>query len=190
MRMTKLYVHDDRLGPYARAYLQPFSKSDLGLEGLSFELEWPDGKTERWLLDTAIAPVYSKLRLPVRSLLTLAEFVGGGIERMVGPEQANRLTVDFRYERAGEYLSNLSGRVLDPSLAARQIRTLALSRWCAVARWYVDEEELLELVYDTTDVVRSVEVQNRDLLRAVVCLSRRFVSDVTKLSRAFDVPVL
>ena len=84
--MTKLYVHDDRLGPYARAYIEPFAHHDLG-EGLIFEIEW-EGNTQRWILDTAIAPVYPKLRLPVRSLVTLAEFVGAAIEDVVGAARA------------------------------------------------------------------------------------------------------
>lgn len=71
-RLTKLYVHDDRLGPYARALIEPFSRRNedggLDFEGLSFEIEFDGSGAERWIIDTAIAPVYPKLRLPVASL--------------------------------------------------------------------------------------------------------------------------
>lgn len=184
--MTKLYVHDDRLGPYARAFIGPFAHKDVG-EGLIFEIEWA-GQSQSWILDTAIAPVYPKLRLHVRSLVTLAEFVGDAVENVVGGAAARSLRVDFRYERAGEYLSRLAGRIRDPARAAAFVRRVALSRWCAVMRWYVGSDELLELVYDSTDVVRRSAVQNCELLRAVVCLAPSFDAEVGTMAKAFAVP--
>jgi len=183
--MTKLYVHDDRLGPYAVAYIEPFAHPELG-EGLVFEIEW-EGRTQRWVLDTAIAPVYPKLRLSVRSLVALAEFVGGAVEDVVGADRAPRLRVDFRYERAGEYLSRLSGRVRDPHAATDFLRRVALSRWCAIMRWGIGPDDFVEFVYETTDVVRRAAVQNRELLRAVVCLSPAFQQEVSILAEAFNV---
>jgi hypothetical protein len=186
-RMMKLYVHDDRLGPYARAFIEPFSHRAVG-EGLRFEIEFEDKGSEQWLLDTAIAPVYPKLRLPVRSLVSLAELVGAAVEEMVGARRAGLLRVDFRYERAGEYLSHLSGRVGSRASAAGFVRRVALSRWCAIMRWYLGDDELLELVYDTTDIVRQVVIQNRELLRAIVCLSPRLRARVARLAAALAVP--
>jgi hypothetical protein len=183
--MTKLYVHDDRLGPYARANIEPFAHPELG-EGLVFEIEW-EGRTQRWVLDTAIAAVYPKLRLTVRSLVTLAELVGAAVEDVVGADSALRLRVDFRYERAGDYLARLSGRVRDPRTGADFVRRVALSRWCAIMRWWLGPSELVEFVYDTTDVVRRAAIQNRELLRAVVCLSPTFDREAAMLAEAFDV---
>jgi hypothetical protein len=131
-RLTKLYVHDDRLGPYARAMIEPYSyrnkKKKVSFEGLSFEIEFDGVGAERWLIDTAIAPVYPKLRLPVASLISLAEFRAKLVEDMVGPKKALALRVDFRYERAGDYLTKLAGRVPDP----KRNRPVG-SRGCALA---------------------------------------------------------
>ena len=160
----------------------------VGRSGYSLEIAWDDqGQVERWVLDSGIAPVYPKLRLSVRSLLTLAELVSGTMESMAGPDRAASLRVDFRYERAGEYLSRLSGRVRDPSSAVQFCRRVVLSRWCAVMRWKLGDEGIVEFVYDTTDVVRKAAMQNRELLRAVVCLSEAFRTDVTTIATAFDV---
>jgi hypothetical protein len=190
-RLTKLYVHDDRLGPYARAMIEPYSyrnkKKKVSFEGLSFEIEFDGIGAERWLIDTAIAPVYPKLRLPVASLISLAEFKAKIVEDMVGPKKALALRVDFRYERAGDYLTKLAGRVPDPKRAALFVREVALSRWCAIVRWYLADNEIVEFVYDTTDVVRDVRVQARELLRGVVCLNRRYARSVATIGTALRV---
>jgi hypothetical protein len=191
-RLAKLYVHDDRLGPYARATIEPFfyhnKRDKIEFEGLAFEIGLEGGEAERWIIDTAIAPVYPKLRLPVASLIALAEFKAGVVEAMVGPKKAAALRVDFRYERAGEYLTRLAGRVAFPSRSVEFVRTVALSRWCAVVRWYLVEEELVEFVYDTTDVVRDVRVQSRELLRGVVCLSGSYGPSVATIGSVLQVP--
>jgi hypothetical protein len=191
-RLTKLYVHDDRLGPYARAFVEPFSHRNEGegldFEGLAFEIEFDGSGAERWIIDAAIAPVYPKLRLPVASLIALAEFMASLVETMVGEKKAPLLRVDFRYERAGDYLTRLAGRVALPTAAARFVREVALSRWCALVRWYIGDEELVEFVYDTTDVVRDVRVQARELLRGVVCLSEPYGASVSTIGSALRVP--
>jgi hypothetical protein len=190
-RLTKLYVHDDRLGPYARALIEPYSyrnkRKKVSFEGLSFEIEFEGAGSERWLIDTAIAPVYPKLRLPVASLISLAEFKAKIVEDMVGPQKALSLRVDFRYERAGGYLTRLAGRVPDAKRAAQFVREVALSRWCALVRWYLGEDELVEFIYDTTDVVRDVRVQARELLCGVVCLHKRYARSVATVGTALGV---
>jgi hypothetical protein len=190
-RMTKLYVHDDQLGPYARAFIEPFALNDPStevlLEGLTITVEW-NGVTEQWVIDSAIAPVYPKLRLHVQSLVTLADYIGAAVERLVGPETAAMLRVDFRYERSGDYLSKLAGRVFDPRDAASLVRRVVLSRWCAIVRWYISDSELVEFVFDTTDVVRNAAAQVGALLRAIVSVSPEFRRETAILAESFDVP--
>jgi hypothetical protein len=186
-RMTKLYVHDDRLGPYARAFLEPFAHPAAG-EGLIFETDF-EGAAERWIVDTAFAPVYPKLRLPVQSLIQLAEHKAGLVELAVGAQLAPKLSVDFRYQRAGEYVARLAGRGADPETASTFVRTVALSRWCAVERWYLGEEEVFEFLYDTTDIVRDVRTQSRELLGGLVCLSQRFRRNAATIAATLGVPV-
>ena len=72
--------------------------------------------------------------------------------------------------------------------AIRAPGRVCLSRWCAVVRWFLDDQELIEFVYDTTDVVRDVQAQNRELLRAVVCLQPRYAASVATLAAALGVP--
>lgn len=186
-KLDKLYVHDDRIGPYARAHIQPFAHPEIG-EGLSFSIEF-DGKEEVWIVDTAIAPVYPKLRLKASSLIELAGAENPLVETLVGdPKKTPALRVDFRYQRAGDYLTQLAGRVSDPIVASQFVQEVVLPRWCGVVRWYLGEQELVEFIYDTTDVLRDVRIQAKELRRGVVCLSPPHFKNVSTLAKYLEVP--
>jgi hypothetical protein len=189
--VKKLYVHDDRLGPYARtlvfavppttvtpaaaptaapapggppapgatpaptdgsATATPDAKEILN-DAILLAEDWPTkgGGTvlEPWLIDSAVAPVYPKLRLSVRSLVVLAELLGRVMEKAVGKDHANELNVDFRYQRSGDYLTSLAGRT--PAPGAAFLKSVMLPRWCAIVRWYVLDRPIAEFIYDTTD---------------------------------------
>jgi hypothetical protein len=181
--LKKIYVHDDRLGPYARGFLEPFAHPELG-EGLLFKIE-----DETWLVESALAPVYPKLRLPVRSLIVLAELTNDIVEKIIGSAAAPELSVEFYYERSGEYLSRLAGRIPDvPS--ANFLRCVSLSRWCAIIRWHLGKQVLAEFVYDTTDIVRGNPRPRVDLLRAIINMIPRFSSDFHTLGSSLGAPVL
>lgn len=182
-RLRKLYVHDDRLGPYARAEIEPFAEQGFG-EGLTFQIEMENGQLEDWLLDAAVAPVYPKVRLSMRGLLLLAEHLADVVESMVGADKAFDLGVDVRFVRAGDYLAQLAGQV-DPARGAALVREVVLSRWCAIVRWYLQEVPIVDFVFDTTDIRRG---DGGELLRAIVGLDSRFTSDVQTLAARYGVP--
>jgi hypothetical protein len=178
--LHKLYVHDDRLGPYARAPIE-LEEVQQG-QRLRVCIE-----QEKWWVDTAIAPVYPKLRLSMHSLLMIAEVMIAVMDDMVGTDRTTALSVDFRYELAGDYLARLSGRAA-PQRSIPFLRRVVLSRWCAVIRWYLEDRPLLELIYDTTDVLRNSKQGGRELLRGLVCLDQTFANEVDVLAASFAVP--
>jgi hypothetical protein len=189
-RTTKLYIHDDRLGPYARAFLVPIPKTQQFDEALALQIEIrsrESGSTvrEAWLIDSALIPVYSKLRLPFRSLLTLAQLHSDLLEFLVG-DAATKLSVDFLYKRGGTYLNELRMR----RGTARPLREVVLPRWCGIVRWYLGSRPLADFVYDTTDILRDEARGGRDLLRAVVCHLRRFDGRIRNIGTFFRVPAL
>jgi len=184
--VTKLYVHDDRLGPYARAHVHPRPRTKTTRECLILGIDWPDRRKEPWLVDSAIAPVYPKMRLSVRSLVTLAEMFCGVMEHVVGASGRNALTVEFLYKRSGEYLAELSGRVPRPSLGSADfLQNIVLPRWCAVMRWYVAERPLCEFVFDTTDILRTGDHARLPLLRALVCFQHQYAKNLALVSSVF-----
>lgn len=118
--------------------------------------------------------------------MTLAELLGGLIERFVDPSDAPKLGVEFFYERSGTYLSKLSGKCAP---AAAFFRTVALPRWCGVIRWFIGEQPLAEFVYDTTDILRDRNRLGAELLRAVVCLDPAHAANIRELAeKVFEVP--
>lgn len=212
-RVHKLYVHDDGVGPYARSFLQARprtkKKSRRGRGSrasrdeardeeipahliLGIEPKRPDEKTtgnpdpktlELWWIDSAIVPVYPKLRLSARSLITLADLVGDAMEEVVG-DQAAKLGVEMLYERAGAFLArlgNVPGADVDTF-----VRHIALSRWCGVVRWFLDENPLAEFVYDTTDILRDHDRHGAELIRAIVCLDPAYRPHLQEVATALE----
>lgn len=155
-QLHKIYVHDDRLGPYARATLTPFRVSNVesmpDMEGMRFDIADEKGEAEHWIVEMLVAAVYPKVRLSIASLVGVAAAIQPVVEEAVG-QDAFDLRADFRYDRAGDYLASLT-RVVAPAQGAELATRVAMSRWCAIVRWSLRDEQLIELVFDTTDILR------------------------------------
>lgn len=194
-RLKKLYIHDDRLGPYARAILRPIDLTEEFGESIWLEISRdrddgartsePEAK-EVWLIDSGVVPIYPKIRLSVRSLIVLAHNLTELIEEAVGPAKAPRIAVEFMYQRSGAYLASLTGRV--GSSSAGFLRSVALPRWCALVRFWCGDTQLAEFVYDTTEIQRDGRQSANELLRAVVCLDQAYRKDIEVIAGVFGVP--
>jgi hypothetical protein len=185
--IKKLYVHDDRLGPYARAELLVTPGTRRCPQMLMVKIDWPNRDPEMWRIVSAVAPLYPKMRLPVRSLIQLAEIMASTIERIV-QGRANELNVEFAFERSGEYLARLAGRI--DGAGAKFLRKVVFSRWCAVIRWHLADKRIVEFVFDTTDILRDEATLGRELLSAVVCLEPTLAPDFRQLADELSVPFL
>jgi hypothetical protein len=197
MELRKLYVHDDRIGPYARASVTPYAArfetpSEFEVEpleeletneGLSFEIETELAKSEHWLVEALVIPVYPKVRLGLPSLLGLATAMQPLVEDSAGAD-AFDLRADVRYVRSGEYLPSVAGKIA-PTAAASMAGRLAMSRWCAIIRWSARGEPLVEFVYDTTDILRD---NGAEQLLAIVALAPRVRASVYALADRLRVP--
>jgi len=190
-RIEKVYVHDDRLGPYARSFLKAVPPTEAWRESLVLRIETDRDKAsspvEDWVVAAAIVPVYPKLRLSVRNLLSLAEALARPLEGVLGSVRAQRLSVEFFYRRSGDYLQTVGGLV-DPEAAAKGLMDVALPRWCGVVRWYLDTTPLVDFVYDSTDILRDPGDDGRDLLRVVTCLYPPFAPVANQFARYYGVP--
>jgi hypothetical protein len=190
LAFTRLYVHDDRIGPYARAALV----EEAGSQRVLFQIVFPDERIETEPVDSILAPLYAKVRLPGHDLWGCASALYAAMAarfesllavRKRAKTRAKRLFgLEIFYERSGDYLSGLFGKVVKERLA-RFVRTAALSRYVAVLRWYhPDGAPLVDLVLDTTDILREDPVER---LAAIVALSEDAVPDVEALARAYGV---
>lgn len=182
-RMKKVYVHDDRLGPYARAYLSPLICVGE-FERLRLHIE-----NELWLLNSAVVPVYPKLRLSVDSFVRLADRIADLVEAAAGPVRAKALAVEFYYKRGGAYLAKLPS-TLPRAAVAKFCRSVVFSRWIGVIRWTLADETFVEFIYDTTDIVRGHGEALGNLLRGVVAFDPASSAEFKQLSTRFGVPFL
>jgi len=189
--MSKLYIHDDRIGPYARAFLRPIPATDRWKESLALEIETNQeadpGSSEKWLVIGALTPVYPKIRLSVGSLLRLAEAMADTMDRAVGPKFAPLLGVEFLFRRSGEYVRDLTGNIVNPGRAAQAFTALSLPRWCAITPWFVGETPIAEFVYDTTDILRESSQAENGLLLCVVCRHPVLDHVLDQIARKFQV---
>lgn len=95
-----LYIHDDRLGPYAFAQLSPFTDIKTGEVRTSVYINWPD-KTpgEYWVLHSIVVPVPQKLRLTITRMRKIGLIVAQAIGEVLDPTA----TLNCRYELARRY---------------------------------------------------------------------------------------
>lgn len=165
--LTRLYVHDDRLGPYARMIWSlptstqtDFASLDLGDDAPTLiherdpQASYEYGR-EPMTVYAAIVPLYPKLRLTPRGLLKVAAETFPLMRMLVGVEARDRLQVEMRFVLSGDYLGELlSAKLDDPVRAATFVREAALPRYVGVLRFFVDGGAIGDVVCDTTDIHR------------------------------------
>jgi hypothetical protein len=177
--MTRVYVHDDRLGPYARmtwipeqepasyhespAEDAPANEDQEGaapstplssLPSLRFDGAGFEGFNRAVRVWNAIAPLYPKIRINALDLHSVAAELWPMVRFMAGPERRDQLLLETCFSLGGSYLSSLYEGGLTPARAAEIARTVLLSRYVGVLRFCVDDEWLLDAVCDATDIHR------------------------------------
>lgn len=153
-----VYLHDDRLGPYAVARLAEETAVDPDGPRLMLKLELPDGSCEDLEVSLAIVPLYPKLRSAAGELFETA-FDLLPLIREYFAEPADELAVDIFFERSGRYLSDLYRLSASPDRLPGFLRKIALSRYVGVIRWYLNGEPILDTVWDTTDQLRETRYE-------------------------------
>jgi hypothetical protein len=159
--MSKVYVHDDRFGPYARMTLDGWSTppqkskavSYPGVVGAPYEAGFEQfaQMSKVW---TAIVPLYPKIRLSAEDLLRVATQALPLMASLAGTAERSRLRVEMSFALSGRYLRSLLGIGLAPDRAATIARSASLPRYVAVVRYRVGEEWFADVVCDTTEIFR------------------------------------
>jgi len=144
-----LYVHDDRLGPYAVAQLQPKTTT----KGLltSIVIEWPDkAYKEESMLKAIIVPVPDKIRMPVARVLALgaiiAEMVGIYFNTLAKPVQLSCRYAHGATYREQSFEFGLSG----PGLSSL-CRELVLPRFLGLIQISSKNGPTFDVLLDTTE---------------------------------------
>lgn len=155
--LTRIYVHEDRLGPYSRMLWDEDERDGLPkLRHLKFKdsaYEY-DGE-EPMLVHSAVVPLYPKLRMTAEGLLAVAAELYPLMRLMVGKANLDALTVELRFVMGGQYLQEIleSG---GPARAhmAELARTIALPRYVGLVRFKLQDTAVVDVVCDSTDIFR------------------------------------
>ena len=143
-----IYVHDDRLGPYASACLK--STTVRSSVVTSLELQWPDGRpAEESRLLAMVIPVPLKLRLSAVRLRGLAhgiaQAVAASIPALDGLEVRTRFSKGTTY-RASAYDFDLSLEGL-----REFTHETVLSRYIGVIALVTDSGPVADVILDATE---------------------------------------
>lgn len=154
--VKSLFIHDDRLGPYAVADVIPWTEQEDGNLAIrtALSIKWPDkNKTpvELCLLTAIIVPVPIKLRLTLgrarEIALQVADHIGEHFK-----EAGGHAVFNCRFERASQF----RGRILGPGLSDEGVFDLTcgavLSRYVGVIEISSkDGVPLLDVILDSTE---------------------------------------
>ncbi len=166
--ISRLYVHDDRLGPYARMRVRLEARPEAtaaaggaGRRNLELRVQaWPyEAGFEKfetsgtvWAL---IAPLYPKLRLSAAHLLASAGELLPPLKSCLTEVEREQLRVDTWFQHGSDYLKSLMSAPagVSPDRIARLARR-AWPRYVGLIRFGLGKRPLVDMVCDTTDIPR------------------------------------
>lgn len=149
--LSRLYVHDDREGPYLRM-VPSVVDTEVRLHRFPYSKPSPDAcGANIWY---AFFPLYPKLRLTARELAGIAADVDPLLKHALGVRYAEcRIEMFFRMN--GAYLAELYTLGLDPDRLRPFLKESRFSRYVGVIRYFVGEDLVADVVCDTTDISRT-----------------------------------
>jgi hypothetical protein len=146
-----VYVHDDRLGPYASAELESHTL-ESGEIRTKLRIRWPGDHVEfnEAVLKAIIVPLPPKVRLTVARMRGLAVAVAQGTA-LVLPEFKDAITINCVYRRGTCYKENAFTYNLSEDGLYSLLSGIALSRYLGVIELTVPDGPLLDVLIDATE---------------------------------------
>ncbi len=168
----RLFVHDDQIGPYASATLEAQVAPSNYQPILQLSIKLPaDDKGSIRPIRSAIVPLYPKLRCNAKNLVEHADELLPPIHEVVTIKNGHVLALELLFMRSGSYTASLYERHLDPLRVMHFQKSVSMSRYIGLARWYADDRKILDAIWDTTDIRRkSSKTRPCEALLAVVAL--------------------
>lgn len=152
--LSRIYVHDDRFGPYARMVFDKAPKKSLPVVKLSPYRPGFEEFEQPYRIWEAVVPLYPKLRLNSNDLLNFAVELLPLMREVAGSSYRDQLRVDLFFMLGGRYLKEryLSGA--DPVRTRQFVQTAVLSRYVGVVRFLIGNEWFVDAICDSTDIER------------------------------------
>jgi hypothetical protein len=154
--ISRLYVHDDRFGPYVRMQLKPPTDhhGDIVLERIGPRTGDP-AEDAGGTVCYALFPLYPKLRLTARELIGLGLEMLPVVRSILSVQERAKLNVEVFFLHGGSYQRQLLSLGLeDPGRVEQFLSKCALSRYVGIVRFHLDDAALVDVICDTTDIRR------------------------------------
>lgn len=147
-----IYIHDDRLGPYAAADIVPWTKD--GKIRTALFIRWPDANipVDQWLLQGIIVPVPSKLRMSLTRVRGLGLEVAEAAAKLF-PEFKGHIVFNCRYQLAPDYLEQAAHFGLTKSGCYELECKTVLSRFIGLIEITNEDEPLFDVLLDATETL-------------------------------------
>ena len=151
-----LYLHDDRLGPYASADIYNFTDAKSSSTRTALRIRWPGSEDEEdhLLLLAIVVPVPAKIRLTVTRMRSL----GFSIANATGVLLGRIVDMNCRYDLASSYRARAFQFDLTDDGAYSLAHALVLSRYIGLIELSDDEGPLLDILLDSTETVANPSV--------------------------------
>lgn len=156
-----LYIHDDRLGPYASADI--YNLTDGGSTKTALRIRWPGSEDEadHLLLRAIVVPAPAKIRLTVARMRSL----GIPLANATGLLLNRAVDLNCRYDVASSYCAAALQFDLTDDGFFLLAHGLVLSRYIGLIELSDAEGPLLDVVLDSTETVANPSV--------LACVARR-----------------
>lgn len=174
--LSRLYVHDDRLGPYAR-FLPATKDGALELTFAPQQGGFSSYEKPVWV-ETALVPLYPKIRMSAVALVAAAGEFLPFVRELAGEKDREDLYFEPAFALGGDYLRELGRSLSDAHRLVALRKTALLSRYIGVLRFVIEDRWFMDLIVDTTDVRR-----DRVSLLAAIAADARDADDVNKFVR-------
>jgi hypothetical protein len=150
--LRAVYIHDDRLGPYAIAELGAWTLPNGSL-GTGVTIRWPDrpiDAQDQSVLKAVIIPTPAKLRMPISRIrglgLALAQAAGGLFTEFTG-----RVILNCKYIRVTTYCSAAPTFGLTPDGLYELQCSTVMSRYLGLIELSSPECALFDVLLDATE---------------------------------------
>ncbi len=191
----KIYLHDDRIGPYIRATIEDVTPNEklaarLGtrgpLPGLHIEAF---EKREKWVLLRLLVPRYPPVKLSIVDLLDVNRSVIANLPiSSFRSDECKELRMDCYIQSGQSVLEEISTiSKLDQPRLVQFLKTISLPDYAGVVNVASRERPLFTLLWDTTDFCRSISMMWQHLL-AVVCYQPELWEQFTDWINSSEIP--
>jgi len=154
--ISRLYIHDDRFGPYVRMQLVPPEQEggDMTLSRISRGIA-DQATGAGGTVCYALFPLYPKLRLAARDLIGIGLDMLPVVRNLLSPEERETLKTDVFFMHGGAYQKQVMALGLDDrQRVERFVSEIALPRYVGVVRFQLEDAALVDIICDTTDIRR------------------------------------